>query len=164
MRIVFFALILLAITSCNNQPQNSAFDWKKFESRFPNSEKRKLLRQIKDPVIKGFEQMANETGSDQIFDSFHVIDLNGDGKEDMIYNGYGGAADEFVMVFINHDGLLKKDFHTYGHIEDLKTNKPDNEVTIFKPLLVGEEGFDTTSVYKIERDKIVNVKNSAKKR
>jgi hypothetical protein len=148
MKIVFCVLILLTIAGCVDKSQDGV-DWKRLESAVANSEKRKLLGGVDDPIVESFEQMVAESGDDRIFDSFHVVDLNGDGKSDIIYNGYGGAADEFIMIFINGNGRLKKSFHTYGQIRKIDLNSKVTVLEVFRPLFVSEEGLDSTIVYKI---------------
>lgn len=159
MRISLFLFTLLAFTRCDSQQSNKDFDWEAIESQMSNKDKRKLLGRIDDDIVKGFEQMAKDMGSDEVYDSFHVLDLNNDKQEDVIYNGFGGAADEFVMVFLNVNGSFKKNLHTYGHVVNLTKHKRRSEMIIYKPEMIGDESSDITSFYEITKDNIVNTKN-----
>jgi hypothetical protein len=129
----------------------------------PNDKKRSLLKTVDDDIVKGFEQQAKEIGNDDIFGSFHVLDLNGDKQQDIVYNGFGGAADEFVMVFLKLRGVYTKQLHTYGHVEVRPKAKSGAELVVYKPRFVGSNGSDSTSFYVVKENKIVNTLNRAGK-
>ncbi len=114
-----------------------------------NEAKQKSLTLLDDQIVEGFNEQALETKSLGIYDLFHFIDLNNDRQDDVVFNGFGGASDEFVMVFLKNQAGYAKAFHDYGHITNLKI---DSETMFYikRPEMVGEESGDSLVIFKVE--------------
>lgn len=158
-KINLVAFILLVISSCAAQKSRNDFEWKAIELPASNSDKRILLKSVNDNVIKGFEKMANDMGNEEIYNSFHVADLNSDKENDIIFNGYGGAADEFVMILLKTGQTYVKALQAYGHILRIEMKKSSSEIDIYNPIKVGQESSDTTNTYLIVGQKVTRVKS-----
>jgi hypothetical protein len=154
MKVNLLLIVLFVLARCESRKSSDEFDWNSVESQVTNEAKRALLR-----TAEGFEWITNDTGNDAVYESFHVLDLNSDGKEDMVFNGFLGAADAFVMVFIKVNGSLRRELYVDGYVENISRDGMSSQFIIYKPEMLGEESSDTTSFYETKGNQIVNTRN-----
>ena len=123
-----------------------------------SSLKQSLLLSLKDSLVIG---MINQNPDTTSLSFFHVIDLNSDGMDDLIYNGFGGASDEFMMVFLKDSTGWQKVIHDYGHIQQLQIG-PTGQIQLFKKEAVGESGGDSSVTFKWTESTITRSAQSKK--
>ncbi len=148
-------IILTILLSCDNKNKDNVFRWEGIERAMSNEERQKILTLLHDPIVEGFNKQALESESLEIYELFHFVDVNNDGHDDIVYNGFGGAAEEFIMVFLNNEaGGYRKVLHHYGHITSLKTDS-DNMLNIKVPEMVGDDSGDSVLIFKVVKDSIM---------
>lgn len=136
-----FSVLLLACTSEKNQEIN----WRSMEAPYSAEDKKILLLGLPDSVLSG---MVSAFPDAAILELFHLVDVNADGMTDVIYNGYGGAADEFVVIYLKDSTGWKKVLQEYGHLKKLKAGG-DAEIELMRKELVGERGGDSIITFRI---------------
>lgn len=138
---LIFGIVLLSV-ACQPEKQTS-IDWKPIEMSMPALDKKILVLSLNDPLING---MINASPDTTILDLFHFLDLNADGKTDVVFNGFAGAADEFVLIFLQQSSGWQKAVHQYGHVQKIHTG-PDALLEIYRKEAVGENGGDSVLTY-----------------
>ena len=99
-------------------PLNKEFDWSNVE---------KQNRELKTELIKSqpeeFEYYRTNNESthrlSELENHLHLIDFNGDGMNDIIFQGESGAEPKQVMIFINTGKSFVKIFTEYQEIHKL---------------------------------------------
>ncbi len=132
-------------------------DWDKIEEHISNSEKRKVLKVVDDHLIKSYEEMSEEMKSDDIYSLFHVVDLNNDKKKDIIFSGYGGAAEEYIMIILNQKDNYNKIFQGYGHITKLGIEKMHTDFILHRKAGVESPYGDSINVFRLQNDKVIKI-------
>lgn len=67
---------------------------------------------------------------ERLFQHLHIIDINGDAKNDIIYQGYSGGEPQITQIFLNNDNEYEKVFTQYQNIHSLKFE--NNKLVSFK--------------------------------
>ena len=142
--ILFVFLFLSACAPAEKETMN----WHDLERPLSVSEKTALLQSVGDPLING---MVNENPDSAVLDLFHVLDLNGDSRGDILYNGFGGAADEFLLVYLQDSSGWNKTLQEYGHLR--KIAEDGSEIELFKAEGTGEDGGDSILTFRFEGNK-----------
>ena len=112
-------LICLLITACANSQQyltfpihnSDLYNWKEIEKQVPKSDiDRFILDRPKD--FYAYRQKDNCCGVtfDSLYNDLHFLDLNGDGKNDVIFDGQTAGEPREIEIFINEGSHYKKTF------------------------------------------------------
>lgn len=138
---LIFGIALLSV-ACQSEKQTS-INWKPIEMSMPAEDKKMLVLSLNDSLVNG---MINASPDTTILDLFHFLDLNADGKTDVVFNGFAGAADEFILIFLQQPSGWQKALHQYGHLQKVHTG-PDALLEIYRKEAVGENGGDSLLTY-----------------
>ncbi len=106
--------------------QKDTVDWGKIEKKVSTKERRIFASRIKGQFKFFFEQAGYGLGGYSIADfenKLHFIDLNGDGKLDIIYCGYSGGESYYTRMFLNVNGKYVKIFEEAQYLESLDFDK-----------------------------------------
>ena len=152
--IIIFSVLLF---SCQSEKSDS-IDWKSIDIPVKASDKRSLLLSIGDSLING---IVREFPDSTILELFHLLDLNDDGSTDVIFNGYGGAAEEFTLIYLRDSVGWIKVLQEYGHVRSLAPGH-DAELQLLRKELVGEQSGDSIINFKIRGLKVVGRMAEAK--
>lgn len=137
-------LLFVVFVSCTS-PRQSAINWKNIEHNISNEEKTAILFSLEDPLVTGLLSVDTDSA---LIDFFHILDLNSDGQSDVVFNGFVGAADEFLMIYIKEPQGWKKALHQFGHLEQLNIERVTT-IKVFKKEAVSEDGGDSILTYQI---------------
>jgi hypothetical protein len=89
------------------------FDWKNVEKQ-NNELKVKFIKNLPDDFEKKYNDMS------YIKECLHIMDFNGDGLDDIIFNGHnGGSEAEYIIIFINTGNSFVKIFTEYQKIHKI---------------------------------------------
>lgn len=141
---IFAFIFSVLLTACTPEKEQE-INWRSLETPYSAEDKKVLLLDLPDSILTG---MVSAFPDSTILDLFHLVDLNADGLTDVIYNGYGGAADEFIVVYLKDSAGWKKVMHEYGHLRKLKPG-PEGEIELLRKELVGEGGGDSIIIFRI---------------
>lgn len=125
MRFVLYIILLVTTSVLYSQEEdrnkrlsffsNSEFKWEKWEYKCSDSLKIKIISKIKrDFSDDSIERHTTYMRYDPNF--FHIIDVNSDGKLDVVYNGFAGSEKNSILLFINENGVFVERINTYGRI------------------------------------------------
>lgn len=145
-------LILLTFLSACTAEKKEAMSWHDLERPLSSAEKSALLLSVGDPLIDG---MVRENPDTTVLDLFHVLDLNGDSRGDILFNGFGGAADEFLLVYLQDSAGWNKALQEYGHLQ--KISEDGSEIKLFKAEGVGEGEGDSVLTFRFEGGKAAKI-------
>jgi hypothetical protein len=145
-------LILLVFLSACTAEKKEAMSWHDLERPLSAAEKSSLLQSVGDPLIDG---MVRENPDTTVLDLFHVLDLNGDSRGDILFNGFGGAADEFLLIYLQDSAGWNKALQEYGHLQ--KISEDGSEIELFKAEGVGESEGDSVLTFKIVQNTITRI-------
>ncbi|MFZ9981239.1 MAG: hypothetical protein ACO3FI_04310 [Cyclobacteriaceae bacterium] len=145
-------LILFVILSACAPAEKETMNWHDLERPLSVSEKTTLLKSVGDSLING---MVNENPDSSVLDLFHVLDLNGDSRGDILFNGFAGAADEFLLVYLQDTSGWNKTLQEYGHLQ--KISEDGSEIELFKPEGTGEDGGDSILTFRFEGNKALKI-------
>jgi hypothetical protein len=117
-----FAVFLMFISPVFSQNYDWVFSkkiqWSKYPDQISKIEKSNLI----DSILKSTTFKHLET--DYIKDSsFHFIDLNNDGKIDLIYSGYAGTESDRIIFYINNNGTYELKADYFGALQSLYFEK-----------------------------------------
>ena len=89
-----------------------------------------VSKQFKDSVLNTFRPMYTKFSGEHptnlpgnFTDSFHFVELNGDGRVDLIYQGWTGGEGTIVDFYINTGKSYKKVFSDFMELLDLHLEK-----------------------------------------
>ena len=88
-------------------PLNNEFEWANFEKQ-DQGLKAKFIKNLPDD-FEFHTQYAG--GMSYIEESLHVVDFNGDGLNDIVFNGFLGGEAEHIIIFINTGQSFAKIFN-----------------------------------------------------
>lgn len=140
-----FLLLVIFSASCTTTKDNQELKWSSVELPMSSSAKQALLLSMQDSLVTGMVVNSPDTS---LLSLFHVLDLNGDGSNDIIYNGFGGASEEFITIFVQDSNRWKKIIYDYGQIQRVQTG-PDAEILLLKKEAVGESGGDSLVTFRL---------------
>ena len=86
-------------------PLTKQFEWAKLEKQ-DQELKTRFLKNLPDD-FEFYTQYGNMSNLEA---SLHVVDFNGDGLNDIIFNGYLGGEAEYIIIFINTGQSFTKIF------------------------------------------------------
>ena len=139
-------LSLISVIGCRSSNDNAANTASnKQETLLSSAEKYELLVSLNDPLVSGMLTNGMDTATLTLF---QILDLNSDGKKDVLFNGFGGASDEFVMIFLKDSTGWKKIIHDYGHVQQVLIG-PKPLIELVKNEAVGESGGDSIVTFQI---------------
>ena len=52
-------------------------------------------------------------------ENFHIIDINSDGQEDVVYCGFAGSEKNSIILFVYENGMYVEKINTYGEIIEI---------------------------------------------
>lgn len=123
MRSVFYVLIILTNLAAYSQDfkyfgSNNKLDWNQFES---DSIYNELL-------LSNYEQLKNNPYPEIEYiiknkDKYHLVDLDNDNEEELIYNGWNGGEGEMVVIYKLNQGKYDEHQRFFGRIVDIKKTK-----------------------------------------
>jgi len=150
MKAYYFKLLicfpLIIALGCRSSGDNSdGVASNKQEVPLSSSEKYELLVSLNDPLVNGMLTNSMDTATLTLF---QILDLNSDGKKDILFNGFGRASDEFVMIFLKDSTGWKKIIHDYGHVQQVFTGTK-TLIELEKIEAVGESGGDSIVTFQI---------------
>lgn len=95
---------------------STKFEWDKWEIKSSDNSKIEVINQLKSDL--GEKSLLNKI--DVSLEKFHIIDVNSDGKEDVIYNGFLGNEKNSIILFICENGKFIEKINTFGDIIGIK--------------------------------------------
>ncbi|MFL5740417.1 MAG: hypothetical protein ACJ75B_09390 [Flavisolibacter sp.] len=115
--------LLVSISSFSQQDltfpvSTSLSEWKAFERKPPKSAVDKFIKGTPGE-FQVYKQKDTEVPSpnlDSLRHALHFLDLNGDGKEDVIFEGESGGEATEVMIFVSAGQSYKKVFSSFEGI------------------------------------------------
>lgn len=96
-------------------------DWRKFDTQVTDTYRKQITEKLK----VHFDSWAyyyddNEPYSEKKFkDCFHFMDLNADGKLDVIYGGFSGSEPDLVKIFLHKENQFVPVFEGYQELSAL---------------------------------------------
>jgi hypothetical protein len=133
-----YLLLLLFVFFCfSNKPLlasdslpfftfNNKINWTKFEKKVSDKDRRDYALKIKNQFDFFFEQaryLPDKYDINNFEQNLHFIDLNGDGKLDIIYEGFSGTESDFTEMLINKDNGFIKVVYFNQYLETLEFDK-----------------------------------------
>lgn len=120
-----YLFFLLIITICPLHSQeislNKSFDWKTVEKNNP-----KLLEDFINSTPDEFDYYKQEKkyypNINDLKNDLHVIDLNNDNLDDIVFDGYTGGEPREISFFINTGKLFEKIFSDLQGISKMEFN------------------------------------------
>lgn len=94
---------------------NSEFKWEKWEYKSSDSSKIKVIDDLKND-LKDNSMIKDINSSDE---NFHIIDINSDGQEDVVYYGFAGSEKNSIILFVYENGMYVEKINTYGEIIEI---------------------------------------------
>jgi hypothetical protein len=96
------------------------FDWEKIEKHVSKLEIDKFI-QDHPGDFEAYRQKNNvySPNIDSLYNDLHCLDLNDDGKTDVIFDGESGGEPRVIEIFINYGSYYKKEFSSMQGIVDL---------------------------------------------
>jgi hypothetical protein len=120
MRLIHFSLSLLLISANTNAQQyltfpihkNFHFNWKEIEKQVPKTDFDNFIKGHPDDFVAYREHEKDKYGPnlDSLHNDLHFLDLNGDGINDVVFDGESDGEPREIEVFINHGGNYKNVF------------------------------------------------------
>lgn len=109
------------------------FYWKRYQhvpkpervnlKKFSPPGAKKLINLFLEKNLSQFPQFNNDSmpkyGLDALRKSLYPIDINADGRVDMIFSGFSGGEAEVTRIFLNRDGTDELLFEDYQYISRL---------------------------------------------
>ena len=117
---ILFILLVFFVSAQEFPPEKwQDFDWGKWEVKLSDSKKMDYLKKLIDS--KYFEVPYFKTASDEL-KKYHLIDLDGDTRMDVIYAGRnpGGIETNNIAFFLNNGDSLELVVKLNGNIIELK--------------------------------------------
>ncbi len=93
-------------------------DWSKYDQQVTKPLRTKYIESIKIHFDSLAYEERDYSDEKKFNDRFHFIDLNADGKLDVIYAGFSGSEPDIVKIFLNKGNQLIPVFQGY---QDLST-------------------------------------------
>lgn len=118
MKLLFTGLLLISSVLSYSQNNNWVFsgklDWSNHQDQISKTEKKHIVDSIFS--VSPFKKFERDFINDSLF---HFIDLNNDGKIDLIYNGFAGNESDRILIYIkkNQKYTLVTDY--FGELIDL---------------------------------------------
>lgn len=165
--ITFSSLILL--TACNdysNQYESKnnfqfftfkdKIDWTKVEANISDKEKNEITQNLKTQFGYFFEQAqfdSTEYGLKGFAKCLHFLDINGDKKTDVIFEGYSGGESDFTNIFINENGKFKSVIAVFQYLKALNFDN-NGKLNSFTILDFGccAEYIETETTYSVDEN------------
>ena len=128
-----FLIILLFIfgystTYCQEKNEYLKFDNFKIDSaltnslkslNFTNEEKKKTINKVKD-YYSYYEQSEWAIEEKLLVDNFTFLELNGDGKPDLIFQGWSGGESNCIKIHLSNDNEFVSPIVFYQELKDIK--------------------------------------------
>lgn len=117
---IFFSTVNLVY--CQDMNLSSEFSWSKIEKNNPS-----LISRFIDLTPKEFEfYKLDESYSltiQDLINDLHVVDINNDGLDDIIFDGSSGGEANEISIFINKSNSFEKIFTDYQGILSVEFDK-----------------------------------------
>ncbi len=130
------------------------YDWSKIEKQLSDSEIKELINRIKPQFEYYFQRNFHR---DTFIEKIHFVNLNGDDKIDLIFNGYSGGESDIIKFFIQKNSEFSKWFEIFQYPLDIKIK--ENRITEITTIDYGccDSYMTTISKYKInEKEKLIS--------
>ena len=131
MKQILFSQIFLLISTCATAQQYLTFpicrndvfrfDWKPLEKRVSRSEAYKFIESRPKDFEAYRDKVEAEYGLtiDSLYNDLHFFDLNGDGLNDIVFDGASGGEARTIEIYINNGKNYKKVFTAYQGVAKL---------------------------------------------
>lgn len=147
MRLIVCLMILLC-SCCVAQKEKDI--WTNIEKKISLEKKKQILSSINDKTI---EMMINIDFNQDVINLFHFIDLDADGVDEIIFNGYAGSANEFIIIYILNSSRYERAYFGYGHVFNIEVGE-SNIIKFMRPEMVGDDSGDSTISISLIKHKI----------
>ncbi|MDD4051362.1 MAG: hypothetical protein PHR28_05620 [candidate division Zixibacteria bacterium] len=99
---------------------NDTIDWTKYESNAVDTVKTAIMKQMEA------EQITVNDPSDQILERTHLMDIDADGIDDIIFNGFtgSGAESEIILICRRTERGLQTALKAWGRITGIYRISP----------------------------------------
>ena len=107
----------------------SHFEWKNIEKKPAASEVDKFIKSTPKEfqVYKQKDPTITSWNLDSLRKDLHFLDLNGDGKNDIVFEGQSGGEGREIIIFINMGTSYRKVFSAFQEV--VKMEWHDNRLT-----------------------------------
>ena len=105
--------------------------WYRHETEIDFEKKKKIILSLGRESF--FNEQLDGYGKEAYASHYHFIDLNGDSDLDIVYNGFDGADDKLIFVWINIDGKYHRILSEIGSVKSLQLNKLESILLIDTP-------------------------------
>ena len=97
---------------------NYKMDWNKYETE-------KVSKELIESI---FETIKNNPYPElkyflQNIDKFHLLDIDGDNENEIVYNGFNGSEGEMILILESSANGYQISLKVFGRIVDISTNK-----------------------------------------
>ena len=126
MPVLLFLLVFLAAGVLHAQPdipavlRPAAPAWAPLELSVPPSEKQQLL----DAVFRNEELRMLGTPTRELLGNAHIVDIDLDGRADVVYHGTNGSEIKRLVVFVGTDTGLVRIAALWGELLSVQRNGP----------------------------------------
>lgn len=97
----------------------SNFDWKNWEVRCEGDGKKNIIEKLlKSPTGEKLKKIEYN------IKDFHLVDINSDGKLDVIYEGFMDSEKNSVLLFVNEKGFYIEKINTHGSVIEINRELP----------------------------------------
>ena len=100
-------------------------DWEKYETEKVSTE---LIESIFE-TIKGNPYPELKYFLQNI-DDFHLVDIDGDNENEIVYNGFNGSEGEMILILNLSKSGYKITLKVFGRLVDISSNKTPSEFTV----------------------------------
>ncbi len=92
-------------------------DWRKFDTQVTDTYRKQITEKLKVHFDSLAYYYDNESYKEKKFkDCFHFMDLNADGKLDVIYGGFSGSEASLVKIFLQKENQFVPVFEGYQEL------------------------------------------------
>ncbi len=115
-------LLFNAVTGWSQEfvfPVNTHFSWKAVETKLPRSRIDQFINSVPDE-FQYLRRREDRGNMDTLATRLHFLDLNGDGRLDVIFNGEGGGEGRVIWIYMNIDGKYKAVLNEVQYVDKLE--------------------------------------------
>lgn len=132
--VLFFLLGISILFSQKDQNtkidffSKSKFEWEKWEVNYTANEKTNIINMLKADLKKNSLEYVNYLTDN--LDDYHIMDVNSDGKWDIIYSGFAGSEKNSLLMFVKEDNEFVEKINTYGEIIEISRESSFSPITL----------------------------------
>lgn len=99
--------------------EKEKINWENIDSKIDKKKKLEIYKKIKPLVFPGCKECYEYITNSDLYKSTHLIDINSDGKLDVIYEGPSGAEGDKVQIFLYEKDKFTNVFEGYQNLQSL---------------------------------------------